>query len=86
MLKKLLIYTPFTIALVNFLGCSKKCDDKIDTCYEKVPSQNGVICQAFWTSWIYNEDNNKCEQVGYSGCGPVGFETEDECKQCECHK
>lgn len=69
----------FTIGLSN---CSKDCEQKIVTCSETPPKNE--VCQAAFNRWFYNKENNKCEQIGYSGCSQKGFATEKECQECKC--
>lgn len=71
------------LLLATFLSCQKNCEEKPAACSES-PATNGMTCQAYFQSWIYNSKTNDCEFVGYSGCGMVGFETEAECEACEC--
>jgi hypothetical protein len=67
------------------MSCDKECEEPtIEGCSDSVPT--GVTCQAYFESWLYNSSTNNCELTGYSGCGPVGFATEQECEECECHK
>ncbi|MES2799013.1 MAG: BPTI/Kunitz-type proteinase inhibitor domain-containing protein [Bacteroidota bacterium] len=65
-----------------FSSCSKDCSDKEARCQD-TPSSGA--CQAYFQRWFYNENENKCEQIGYSGCEPKGFETQQECEECECN-
>ena len=79
---KRLLFLPFFSLL--FIQCDKNCAEKPSTCEEQ-PASSGITCQAYWESWVYDEATNNCEYVGYSGCGPIGFETEKECEACECN-
>lgn len=80
-MKRLLFILPITMFSIQ---CNKDCAEKPTTCQEQ-PITNGTTCQAYWESWVYNDETNKCEYIGYSGCGPIGFETEKECEVCECN-
>ena len=73
-----------TLLLTINFACEKnsECDDKDLTCYEAPPV--GELCDAYFTRWFYNEETNSCEQIGYSGCSSYGFETKEECENCEC--
>ena len=55
----------------------EKCSEKPDT---------GTICQAYFTSWFYDDATGKCTKIGYSGCEAKGFETEEECNECDCYR
>ena len=35
---------------------------------------------------FYYADENKCKYEGYSGCSPIGFETQSECEKCDCNR
>lgn len=70
----------FTLGLMN---CSKDCEVNIPACDER---PYAGVCQAYFTNWFYNKKENKCEQIGYSGCGPVGFATLEECEACKCSR
>jgi hypothetical protein len=65
------------------ISCSKDCEPKLDTCNETPPTDE--LCQAAFQRWFFNKEENKCEQIGYSGCSQKGFETLEECEQCECN-
>lgn len=73
------------LSMVMFIviSCSKDCEPKITTCNETPPTDE--LCQAAFQRWFYNKDKNKCEQIGYSGCSQKGFETQQECEECECN-
>ena len=55
----------------------EKCSETPDT---------GTTCTAYFNSWFYDEATGKCTQIGYSGCEAKGFETEEECKACDCYR
>mgnify|MGYP000740085021 CR=1 FL=1 len=68
-------------------GCNNSNGEKAPayaTCSEK--PDTGITCQAYFTTWFYDETTGKCEKIGYSGCEPKGFETEEECKECDCYR
>lgn len=71
-----------TVMLV-ITSCSKDCEPKNTTCNETPPTDE--LCQAAFQRWFYNKDENKCEQIGYSGCSQKGFATLVECQECECN-
>lgn len=50
------------------------------------PQNDSTLCQAYFESWIYYADENKCKYEGYSGCSPIGFETKSECEKCDCDR
>ena len=65
-------------------GCNKDGEDDVckltraDVLPDLPPGT--ITCQAFWTSWFYNQDTMECESFSYSGCGPVGpFTSATEC-------
>ena len=68
---------------LGLTNCSKDCEPKISICSETPPA--GELCQAYFNRFFYSEDKNKCEQIGYSGCSQKGFETQEECEECECN-
>ena len=65
-------------------SCKKECitDSK---CQEN-PQNDSSLCMAYFESWIYYADENKCKYEGYSGCSPIGFETKSECEKCDCDR
>ena len=67
-----------------FVSCDEEChvDNPPITCSDIPP--NDENCRAYFERWFYNESTNTCEQIGYSGCNQVGFETELECQSCVC--
>jgi len=79
-LLKLITFLVFTLA---FMNCSKDCETKIATCSETPPTDE--LCLAYFSRWFYNEDQNKCEEIPYSGCTQKGFATKVDCEQCECN-
>lgn len=64
-------------------ACKKDCNNINQTCKETPPKTE--VCTAYFERWFYNEQTNKCEKKAYSGCSEYGFETESECKECECN-
>lgn len=79
-MKSLLITIAF---LTSMSACTKKCENLNPRCSEKEPTTE--LCLAVFERWFYNEKTNKCEQISYSGCSKLGFETKVECEECECH-
>jgi hypothetical protein len=75
--------TAFLTFIVVLISCTKDCEPQIATCNEKPPTDE--LCEAYFERWFYDKDKNKCEQIGYSGCSQKGFETKEECKECECN-
>jgi hypothetical protein len=79
---KILLLLVSLIALTY--SCKKECitDSK---CQEN-PQNDSSLCMAYFESWIYYADENKCKYEGYSGCSPIGFETKSECEKCDCDR
>lgn len=74
-----------TIFLLGSTSCKREClKNQAAACHEQIPT--GITCTAFWESWVYNPETDQCEFKGYSGCNPIGFQTEAECENCECHQ
>jgi hypothetical protein len=69
------------LATISLSSCKKECfvDDK---CLEQPLTD--PTCSAYFENWIYNAKENKCEFIGYSGCSPIGFDSEAECQECDC--
>lgn len=63
-------------------ACQKNCDNKPATCSERPPTNEA--CAAYFERWFYNADQDKCELIGYSGCGQYGFATQADCEACLC--
>lgn len=77
-------YIIIAILLITFSSCKREClKNQEAACLEQAP--DGTTCQAYWESWVYNPETDNCEFKGYSGCSPIGFETEAACEECECH-
>jgi hypothetical protein len=70
-------------SLFGLTNCNPDCEIKIDTCKESPPSDEG--CAAAFTRWFYSAENNKCEQIGYSGCSMKGFDSKQACEACRCN-
>jgi hypothetical protein len=67
-----------------FAACEKDCSNSEQTkCMETPPTNEA--CLAYFQSWFYNSSTNSCEQIGYSGCSPKGFQTKEECESCKCN-
>jgi hypothetical protein len=82
-MKRLTILFCFT-AIIALLSCEQEQEcDNISACTEDPPPAQ--TCMAYWESWFYNDETNSCELIGYSGCGPAGFETKEECEKCGCN-
>jgi hypothetical protein len=76
------IPTALFVLIVILISCSKDCAPKLATCSETPPTNE--LCQAYFNRWFYDKNKNKCEQIGYGGCSPKGFETQQECEECKC--
>ena len=77
----------FSLFLILAIGSSCKRDclkNQEAACLDQVPT--GITCTAFFESWVYNPETDNCEFKGYSACSPIGFQTEAECENCECHQ
>lgn len=84
-MKKLKLSIPALLIILSFLtNCSKDCDTQIVKCSDSVPVNE--LCQAAFQRWFYDKEQNKCTQVGYSGCSAKGFGTQQECEACRCNK
>ena len=77
---KLIVFLGFYNIL--FLSCNKQCIFEVK-CQEK-PLNNQTTCTAYFESWIYYPEENKCKYIGYSGCSAIGFETKADCEKCDC--
>ena len=66
-----------------FVACEEEChvDNPPAACSDTIPDE---FCAVAFNQWFYNESTNTCEQIGYSGCSKVGFDTELECQDCVC--
>ena len=70
-------------AAAVLVACSKDCGAPQGACADVVPTNE--LCQAAFQRWFYNAANNRCEQIGYSGCNAKGFATQAECEACKCN-
>jgi len=72
------------VLMLTFSSCKRECmKNQEAACLEQAP--DGTTCMAYWESWVYNPETDNCEFKGYSGCSPIGFDTEAACEDCECH-
>lgn len=85
-LKALLTGLGFGLFSLVFSSCSDDCSTflPVPTCAEKAPTDE--LCQAYFQRWFFDASSQKCQQIGYSGCGEYGFATQAECEQCDCSK
>ncbi len=83
---KTLLLTLLTFSVFCFSCNNTKCDNAptFEKCSERPTT--GTTCQAYWESWFYNFETGKSEKIGYSGCAPIGFETQEESEQCNCYR
>ncbi len=75
------IFAIFTFGFL-ILGCSKDCETKLDKCNDRPESG---ACAAYFEGWFFDKEDNACKKIGFSGCSPRGFETEEACNQCKCN-
>lgn len=75
----------FPIIAFAIFSCSKQkeCGVSDPTCLETVPHDE--LCQAAFNRYFFNPETEECEQISYSGCSQKGFETLQECQECECN-
>jgi hypothetical protein len=81
-MKKILIFLSFF--LFTLISCKK--DEvclKNNTICEEIPAID-ELCAAFFERWFYDSSSSNCEKIGYSGCEQYGFETKQECEECDC--
>ncbi len=82
-MKKVITIPAILIVLtLGLITCSKDCGSTLVTCSDTPPASE--LCDAAFNRWFYNQKKNKCEQISYSGCSQKGFETKQECEECEC--
>ena len=78
-MKKIIILSLLAFSILP--GCKEDCVQDAK-CSEQ--PETGGTCLAYFENWIYNPDSEECEFKGYSGCSPIGFDTEAECEKCDC--
>ena len=76
-----------SLVLLSFSSCNKKncptnCAPQNAACADVPPTNE--LCQAAFNRWFYNSTTGQCAQIGYSGCSQKGFETKQECDECDC--
>ncbi len=82
-MKPTLLAPALALMLTPFLGsCSDDCPTEDPVCKETVPVDQA--CQAYFSRWFYNANQNQCTEISYSGCDAKGFESEAACEQCLC--
>jgi hypothetical protein len=76
------ILTVSTIILMTLMQCKKDCL-KPDRCNLK---PDAGFCNAAIPKYYYDNNEKKCKQFTWGGCGGVvPFDTMEECeKQCDC--
>lgn len=66
-------------------SCSKTCEAFTNQkCKDRVPTKEA--CQAQYKRWFYNQQEDKCRLVEYTGCSDKGFVSEADCNSCKCNK
>lgn len=68
---------------VGLSNCSTDCEPKFAACSETPPTNEA--CQAAFNRWFFIADENRCEQIAYSGCSQKGFASQQECEACKCN-
>ena len=71
------------IVTTSLISCTKECETTNPVCLETPPTSE--LCLAHFERWFYNDQTNTCEKISYSGCSVKGFETKEECKECDCN-
>jgi hypothetical protein len=81
---KVIYLIPATLILLTLglTNCSKDCEPTNATCSETPPTNEA--CLAYFERWFFSKEKNNCEKIGYSGCSPKGFATQQECEECKC--
>lgn len=64
-------------------GCTKDSAQVSAACNDTPPTSQ-ITCQAIFTRWFFNKATNRCTEVTYTGCSPIGFATQQECEACKC--
>jgi hypothetical protein len=71
------------LLLTGLSSCDKDCVAiEKEGCKDTVPTDE--VCQAAFSRWFYDSNENSCKLIGYSGCSLRGFETKQECEECKC--
>ena len=79
-MKKLMLTLLAFVGMSLFSACDE-CDPPEDCALEP----NSGPCQAAIPKWYFDKQEGKCKQFYWGGCGGVvPFDTEEECKACEC--
>lgn len=83
---KMRLLTILSVIVLSSSSCMKDCkkDSTTPSACSETPITDGITCEAVFKSWIYDKDKNECLEMTYSGCGPIGFETESDCNKCKC--
>ncbi len=63
-------------------SCSDDCNNEDPVCKETVPVDQA--CQAYFSRWFYDTNQNQCTEISYSGCDAKGFESKAACEECLC--
>ena len=78
---KLLLLILICSGLLLLSSCKEDCTiSETSVCQVTPPDPNQATCTAYWETWFYDQATNSCQKIGYSGCSPVGFETQEECE------
>ncbi|MBN8576397.1 MAG: hypothetical protein J0L66_05610 [Cytophagales bacterium] len=71
------------VILLSLTTCTKDCEPTLATCSEAPPANE--LCHVAFTRWFYDKGKNTCKRIAYGGCSQKGFETEQECRACQCN-
>lgn len=79
---KAIITLFFSATLFVFISCETECiNPVVEKCHE-LPNQEN--CDKEFSRFFYDEATKSCKQIKYMGCEETGFESEQECMECEC--
>lgn len=72
----------YIVLAIVFLACGKDCEPDKDGCYDFPPVDE--LCTAHFSRWFFNQSDNSCAKIDYSGCSLWGFASKSECEECKC--
>ncbi len=74
--------TPTILFILSLLFLGLAC--KKDACPNCEMEPQVGPCNAAFVRYYFDQEEGKCKEFSWGGCGTVPFETLEECEECGC--